>query len=47
MIVLAIPVMVLAHLLLLTLIWYGKIPRLMGGLLVGVYLVYLLAVVRV
>jgi cation:H+ antiporter len=41
----ALPVMVGVHLVLLALIWYGKIPRVMGALLVGVYVVYLLAVV--
>lgn len=43
----ALPVMIVVHVMLLALIWYGKIPRLMGGVLVGVYLVYLLAVVRI
>lgn len=41
----ALPVMVVVHLLLLALVWYGKIPRIMGGLLVGVYVAYLIAVV--
>ena len=41
----ALPVMVGAHLVLLALVWYGKIPRVMGGLLVGVYVAYLIAVV--
>jgi len=41
----ALPVMIGVHLVLLALVWYGKIPRVMGGLLVGVYLVYLIAVV--
>ncbi len=41
----ALPVMIVVHLVLLALIWYGKIPRLMGGLLVGAYLAYLIAVV--
>lgn len=41
----ALPVMVGVHLVLLALVWYGKIPRLMGGLLVGVYVAYLIAVV--
>ncbi len=41
----ALPIMILVHLMLLALIWTGKIPRLMGGLLVGVYIVYLLGVV--
>lgn len=42
---LALPVMVVVHLILLALVWFGKIPRVMGGLLVGVYLAYLIAVV--
>ena len=37
--------MVGVHLVLLALVWYGKIPRVMGGLLVGVYVAYLIAVV--
>ena len=41
----ALPVMIAVHLVLLALVWYGKIPRLMGGLLVGSYLAYLIAVV--
>jgi cation:H+ antiporter len=41
----ALPVMVVVHLALLALVWYGKIPRVMGGLLVGVYIAYLIAVV--
>jgi cation:H+ antiporter len=44
---LALPVMILVHLMLLALVWYGKIPRLMGGLLMAVYLAYLIAIVRV
>jgi cation:H+ antiporter len=44
---LALPVMIAVHLMLLALIWYGKIPRAMGGLLVMIYLIYLIAVVRV
>ncbi len=44
---LALPVMIAVHLMLLALIWYGKIPRAMGGLLVTIYLIYLIAVVRV
>ena len=43
----ALPVMVIVHLILLTLIWYGKIPRVMGVLLVGVYIAYLVGVVLV
>ena len=41
----ALPIMIVVHLALLALIWYGKIPRVMGGLLVVAYLVYLIAVV--
>jgi cation:H+ antiporter len=41
----ALPVMIAVHLVLLALVWYEKIPRLMGGLLVGSYLAYLIAVV--
>lgn len=41
----ALPVMIAVHLVLLALVWYGKIPRLMGGLLVGIYIAYLIAVV--
>lgn len=41
----ALPFMIIAHLVLLALIWYGKIPRLMGALLVGVYVAYLIVVV--
>ncbi len=41
----ALPVMVVMHLLLLALIWYGKIPRVMGALLIGAYIAYLIAVV--
>src|SRR6266852_4879195 len=41
----ALPVMVAVHLMLLALVWYGKIPRVVGGLLVGAYLAYLIAVV--
>jgi cation:H+ antiporter len=43
----ALPIMVVVHLLLLILIWYGKIPRLIGGVLIAVYSAYLLAVVLV
>jgi cation:H+ antiporter len=42
---LALPVMIAVHLALLVLIWYGKITRVMGGLLVVAYLVYLVAVI--
>ncbi len=41
----ALPVMVVVHLVLLALVWYGKIPRVMGGLLVGAYIAYLIGVV--
>jgi cation:H+ antiporter len=41
----ALPTMIGAHLLLLALIWYGKVPRLVGGLLVAAYLAYLLVIV--
>ena len=41
----ALPVMVVVHLVLLALIWYGKIPRVIGGLLVAAYIAYLIAVV--
>ena len=44
-ILLALPIMVVVHLVLLALIWYGKITRRVGGLLVGAYIVYLIAVV--
>ncbi len=43
----ALPVMVIVHLALLALVWYGKIPRVMGGLLMVIYIVYLVAVVLV
>jgi len=42
---LALPMMIVVHLVLLALVWFGKIPRVMGGLLVGVYIAYLIAVV--
>ena len=38
----ALPVMVGVHLVLLALVWYGKITRWMGGLLVGAYVTYLI-----
>lgn len=41
----ALPVMIIVHLLLLALIWYGKIPRIIGGLLIGIYIAYFIAVV--
>ncbi|MBV9689244.1 MAG: sodium:calcium antiporter [Ktedonobacteraceae bacterium] len=43
----ALPVMIAVHLMLLALVWYGKIPRIMGGLFVGAYIAYLIAVVLV
>ncbi len=43
----ALPVMIVVHLALLAFVWYGKIPRVMGGLLVGAYIAYLIAVVLV
>lgn len=43
----ALPAMIIAHLMLLAFVWYGKIPRVMGGLLLGAYITYLIAVVRV
>lgn len=36
--------MIVVHLILLALIWHGKIPRVMGGLLIGAYIAYLIAV---
>ena len=41
----ALPIMVVVHLVLLALVWYGKIPRVVGGLLVTAYLAYLIVVV--
>jgi len=41
----ALPVMVVVHLVLLALVWSGKISRVMGTLLVGTYIAYLIAVV--
>lgn len=41
----ALPFMVVVHLVLLALIWYGKIPRMGGALLVAMYVVYLVMVV--
>ena len=38
----ALLIMVSVHLVLLMLIWHGKITRGMGGLLVGIYIIYLL-----
>ncbi len=37
--------MIMVHLMLLAFVWYGKIPRVMGGLLVGIYIAYLIVVV--
>jgi cation:H+ antiporter len=47
MLSLALPTMIGAHLVLLALIWYGKLPRLAGGLLIALYLAYLVAVVLI
>jgi len=44
---LALPIMLSVHLLLLALVWYGKVPRAMGALLVAMYLVYLILLVKV
>jgi len=41
----ALPVMIVVHLVLLALVWYGKIPRLVGALLLAAYVAYLIAVV--
>ncbi len=41
----ALPVMVGVHLVLLAFVWYGKLPRVAGGLLIGIYVAYLIAVV--
>jgi cation:H+ antiporter len=43
----ALPIMVVVHLALLALVWHGKITRWIGGLLVSVYVMYLLVVVLV
>ncbi len=43
----ALPVMVAAHLVLLALIWYGKMNRLMGGIFIAAYVAYLFGVVLV
>ena len=43
--VIALPIMVVVHLILLALVWYGRVPRVIGGLLVGAYLAYLMATV--
>jgi cation:H+ antiporter len=37
--------MIVVHLVLLALVWYGKITRSMGGLLVGAYIASLIAFV--
>jgi cation:H+ antiporter len=42
----ALPVMVAVHLILLALVWSGKISRMMGGLLVLAYAAYLVGVVE-
>ncbi len=42
---LALPMMIVVQLILLALVWFGIIPRVMGGLLVGIYLAYLIAIV--
>jgi cation:H+ antiporter len=44
-IAITLPAMIVVHLALLALVWYGKIPRWIGGLLLGAYIAYLLAVV--
>jgi cation:H+ antiporter len=41
----ALPIMIVVHLALLALVWYGKITRRVGGLLAAAYIVYLIAVV--
>ena len=41
----ALPIMIGVHLLLLALVWRGMISRAMGGLLVVIYLAYLMLVV--
>jgi cation:H+ antiporter len=41
----ALPIMIVVHLVLLALVWHGKITRRTGGLLVGAYIAYLIAVV--
>ncbi len=43
--VIALPIMVGVHLILLALVWYGHISRIIGSLLLIAYLVYLIAVV--
>jgi len=44
-IAITLPAMIVVHLALLALVWYGKISRWIGGLLLGAYVAYLLAVV--
>ncbi len=44
---LALPIMLAVHLALLGLIWYGKIPRLAGGLLIAAYLAYFFLIVLI
>jgi cation:H+ antiporter len=41
----ALLIMVSVHLVLLALVWHGKISRVMGGLLVAIYIAYLIVVV--
>ena len=41
----ALPAMIVVHLMLFAFVWYGKVSRVMGGLLVVAYLVYLIATV--
>jgi cation:H+ antiporter len=41
----ALLIMVSVHLMLLALVWYGKISRVMGGLLVAIYIAYPIVVV--
>jgi cation:H+ antiporter len=44
-IAITLPAMIVVHLALLALVWYGKIPRWIGALLIGAYIAYLLVVV--
>jgi cation:H+ antiporter len=44
-IAITLPAMIVVHLALLALVWYGKIPRWIGALLIGAYVAYLLVVV--
>jgi cation:H+ antiporter len=41
------PVTVLVHLMLLAFVWYEKIPRIMGGIMIVVYIAYLAGAVQV